>query len=125
VLLGQMGVQAYWILDYGNQLYTNGSSLNGPTTPEAVAAFTAWAIAAMRHFQGQQIIWELWWGPASNQKQKRKQKTGRRGMKCDNSARNDISLQFLLSFLLFPFFLFFFLFLFCLVLSCFFGVIFL
>ncbi|EDQ90724.1 uncharacterized protein MONBRDRAFT_24383 [Monosiga brevicollis MX1] len=61
-LLGNMssqGVRNYWILDYGNALYTNDSN-TAPATDEAIQAFAKWSAAAMTHFQGHNVIWELY-----------------------------------------------------------------
>ncbi|EDQ90723.1 uncharacterized protein MONBRDRAFT_24381 [Monosiga brevicollis MX1] len=52
------GVRNYWILDFGNSLYSPGAA--APATPEAVAAFARWSVAAMTHFRGQGIIFELY-----------------------------------------------------------------
>eukprot|EP00045_Choanoeca_perplexa_P009100 m.85899 g.85899 ORF g.85899 m.85899 type:complete len:491 (+) comp14748_c0_seq1:3-1475(+) len=54
-----VGIRSYWILDYGNAIYT-GSSMTAPSTPEQQDAFAAWAVAAMLHFQGRNVTWELW-----------------------------------------------------------------
>lgn len=59
-LLHQHNITAAWNLDYGNPLYQNGT---GPpynvavTTPEAIDGFTKFAVASIRHFRGQGIIW--------------------------------------------------------------------
>eukprot|EP01084_Bolivina_argentea_P276111 471037_1 len=50
-------IRPYLILDYGNQLYDGG---NAPTSPTAVQAFVNWVVAALNHFKGKHIIWELW-----------------------------------------------------------------
>lgn len=62
-------VRPYFILDYGNDLYQEGS----PRTPESRAAFCRWVAAAMAHFKGRGIVWEMWnepnigfWKPAPN-----------------------------------------------------------
>lgn len=50
-------LKAVFILDYGNNLYDNGLS---PHSPEAIAAFAKWAAAAVVHFSGNGILWEMW-----------------------------------------------------------------
>jgi len=45
------------ILDYGNKLYDEGMS---PHTDAGRAAYARWAVAAVTHFQGRGIIWEIW-----------------------------------------------------------------
>ncbi len=67
--LKQRGVRPYFILDYGNDLYLPGS----PRTPESRAAFCRWVVAAMAHFKGRGIVWEMWnepnigfWKPSPN-----------------------------------------------------------
>ncbi len=50
-------MRALLILDYGNPLYNHGRP---PTTPTSQRAFTRWVAAAMRHFAGQGIVWEMW-----------------------------------------------------------------
>lgn len=52
-------MNALFILDFGNQLYT-GAFENPPTTPEAVAAFGNFAEAAARHFAGTGVRFEVW-----------------------------------------------------------------
>jgi hypothetical protein len=62
-------IRPYFILDYGNELYEAGS----PRHPESRAAFCRWVEAAMAHFNGRGIVWEMWnepnigfWKPAPN-----------------------------------------------------------
>lgn len=50
-------LRAYLILDYGNPLYDH---MLPPTSPAARRAFCRWVAAAVRHFKGQGVIWELW-----------------------------------------------------------------
>jgi hypothetical protein len=50
------GIKPLWILDYGHTEYQNGP----PTTAEARAAFAKWAAAAVSHFKGESILWEIW-----------------------------------------------------------------
>ncbi len=50
-------IRAYLILDYGNPLYNH---MLPPTSPAARRAFCRWVAAAVRHFKGQGVIWELW-----------------------------------------------------------------
>ncbi len=70
--LEKRGVRAYYILDYSNPLYeetvvTKNPVYGGeqrdtasPQHPESIAAFARWAGAAVRHFHGRQIVWEIW-----------------------------------------------------------------
>jgi hypothetical protein len=51
-------MRALLILDYGNNLY--GASGEPPYDDEGRAAFARWAVAAVRHFQGRHVLWELW-----------------------------------------------------------------
>jgi len=67
--LKKFGIRPIFILDYGNDLYQQGS----PNTPEARAAFGRFASAAVTHFKGQGIVWEMWnepnigfWKPKPN-----------------------------------------------------------
>ena len=62
-------IKPLFILDYGNDLYQKGA----PRTPEARSAFTRFAAAAVRHYHGKTIIWEIWnepngsfWQPQAN-----------------------------------------------------------
>ncbi len=62
-------IRPIYILDYGNDLYEKGS----PRSPEAVAAFSAFAAASVTHFKGQGVVWEMWnepnggfWSPKAN-----------------------------------------------------------
>lgn len=54
-------LRAVLILDYGHPLYDKGAA---PTSDAAIAAFTSWAVAAVTHFQGKGVLWELWNEPA-------------------------------------------------------------
>jgi hypothetical protein len=55
--LDQFHLRALLILDYTNPLYDGGK----PTCSEAGRqAFANWAVAAVTHFQGRGIIWEIW-----------------------------------------------------------------
>ena len=65
-LLAQLklhNVTAAWNLDYGNSLWQNNT---GPpysvavTAPGAVAAFARFAVASVRHFRGQGIVWGIY-----------------------------------------------------------------
>jgi len=51
------GISAIFILDYANRLYDDGLS---PHTDAGRAAMAAWAAAAVKHFAGQPIVWEMW-----------------------------------------------------------------
>jgi hypothetical protein len=55
--LDQFNIRALFILDYGNPLYDAGAP---PRTDAAREAFTLWAVAAAKHFQGRAIIWEIY-----------------------------------------------------------------
>ncbi len=46
-----------FILDYGNPLYDGGLS---PCTDAGRAAFCRWTAAAVTHFRGRGVIWEMW-----------------------------------------------------------------
>ena len=50
-------IRALFILDYSNKLYDNGLS---PQSEEGRQAFARWAAAAVRHFRGQGILWEMY-----------------------------------------------------------------
>ena len=63
-------IRPYFILDYANPLYDNGMS---PYTEEGRQAFARWAAAAVEHFAGRGIIWEMYnepniwfWRPQPN-----------------------------------------------------------
>ncbi len=72
--LDKRRLRAYYILDYSNSLYENVNATRNPITgkmeqhgsppspqhPASIAAFARWAAAAAHHFQGRQIIWEIW-----------------------------------------------------------------
>ena len=56
-------------MDYGNDIYQKGS----PKSPEARAAFARFAAAAVTHFKGRGVLWEMWnepnggfWTPKAN-----------------------------------------------------------
>ena len=62
------GLRAVFVLSYGNPLYSSVS----PATDESRAAFARWAVAAVTHFKGRGILWEMWnepnlfWRPEPN-----------------------------------------------------------
>jgi len=68
--LDQQKVRALFILDYSNRHYDGGVS---PHTDEGRRAFARWAAAAVQHFQGRGILWEMYnepnigfWKPKPN-----------------------------------------------------------
>ncbi len=68
--LDRLGLRAYFILDYGHRLYDGGLS---PHTDEGRAGFCTFVKAAMQHFAGRGIVWEMWnepnisfWKPKPN-----------------------------------------------------------
>ena len=68
--LASYKISPYFILDYTNKLYDNGLS---PSTEEGRQAFAKWASAAVVHFRGRGIIWEMYnepnirfWRPKPN-----------------------------------------------------------
>ncbi len=62
-------IRPLWILCFGNPLYDHGLA---PATPQARWAFCRWVAAAVRHFRGNGIMWEMWnepngtWLPREN-----------------------------------------------------------
>ncbi len=54
--LDKYHIRPIFILDYGNDLYEKGA----PTTSEARSAFCKWVSAALHHFKGRGILWEMW-----------------------------------------------------------------
>jgi hypothetical protein len=55
--LDKFHLRALLILDYTNPLYDQGR----PTDTDAGrAAFARWAVAAVTHFQGRGVLWEIW-----------------------------------------------------------------
>jgi len=50
-------IRALWILDGTNPLYDQGKF---PYTEEGRDAFTSFAVAAVRHFRGMGVLWEMW-----------------------------------------------------------------
>lgn len=68
--LDEHGICALFILDYGNRHYDDGLA---PCTEEGRAAFARWVTAAVEHFKGRGILWEMWnepnikfWKPEPN-----------------------------------------------------------
>jgi hypothetical protein len=68
--LEQYKLRPIFILDYSNKLYDNDLS---PYTDEGVQAFARWAAAAVTHFKGRRILWEMYnepnggfWRPKAN-----------------------------------------------------------
>jgi hypothetical protein len=63
-------IRAILIFDYGNKLYDQGLA---PYTSPGRQAFANWVAAAVRHFHGRGIVWEMWnepngffWKPRRN-----------------------------------------------------------
>jgi polysaccharide biosynthesis protein PslG len=50
------GIRPMLILDYGNDLYQQGS----PRSPEARSAFVRYAREALKRFRDQGVLWEMW-----------------------------------------------------------------
>lgn len=64
------GLRGLWVLDYGNPLYDGGLA---PHSDAGIAAFARWTAAAVQHFAGHGIVWEIWnepdgsfWKPHAN-----------------------------------------------------------
>jgi hypothetical protein len=55
--LDQFHLRALFILDYANPLYDQGKP---SCTDAGRRAFANWAVAAVNHFKGRGIIWEIW-----------------------------------------------------------------
>ncbi len=61
-------IRPIFILGYGNKLYSDVS----PATPESRAAYARWCAAAVGHFRGRGVLWEIWnepngfWRPTPN-----------------------------------------------------------
>ena len=55
--LGAHRIKALLIFDGGNSLYDGGRF---PYTDEGREAFVRWAVAGVRHFRGQGVLWEMW-----------------------------------------------------------------
>ncbi len=51
------GIKALFILDYSNKLYDKGLS---PCSDEGRKAFARWAVAAVTHFKGKGVLWEMY-----------------------------------------------------------------
>ena len=64
--LDKHNIRALYILDYGNRLYDNEGQgpVRGhvlpPTSEEGRSAMARWAAAAVTHFRGRKILWEMW-----------------------------------------------------------------
>jgi hypothetical protein len=68
--LDRYRIRAILILDYGNRLYDQGLA---PYSDTGRQAFANWVAAAVRHFHGHGIVWEMWnepngyfWKPKRN-----------------------------------------------------------
>ncbi len=67
-------LRAYWILDYGNTLYASAENRDAsPNNAAYYAAYSKWAAAAVAHFKGRGVVWEIWnepnigfWKPKPN-----------------------------------------------------------
>ncbi len=55
--LDRYQIRPLFILDYGHALYDDGLS---PHTDAGREAFARWAVAAVTHFGGRRILWEMW-----------------------------------------------------------------
>jgi polysaccharide biosynthesis protein PslG len=61
-LLEDKGIRPVFIFNYVNPLYDAGQS---PYTEEGRSAFANWAVAAAKHFEGHNIVWEMYNEPNS------------------------------------------------------------
>ncbi len=57
--MDQRGLRALFILAYNNTLYAS-STASAVTDSTDIAAYSAFAAAAVKHFEGHHIIWEIW-----------------------------------------------------------------
>ena len=55
--LDTVGARPLWIIDRPPKFVDGG---NPPTTAAAVAAFSKFTAAALSHFRGRGVVWELW-----------------------------------------------------------------
>lgn len=55
--LDEYSIRPIFILDYSNRFFDNDLS---PHSPEGIAAFARWAAAAVTHFKGRSIVWEMY-----------------------------------------------------------------
>jgi GH35 family endo-1,4-beta-xylanase len=55
-------IKPLFILDYGNPIHSPGEFpfTDRMNTPEVREAFARWAAAAVTHFKGRGILWEIW-----------------------------------------------------------------
>jgi hypothetical protein len=70
--LEERQMRALFILDYSNPLYEQTVSSTNPIShvlnkttaspqhPDSVEAFARWAAAAVKHYHGRHVIWEIW-----------------------------------------------------------------
>jgi beta-xylosidase len=70
--LEKRSLRAIYILDYSNPLYEETVTARNPVSgqehrdtaspqhPDSVAAFARWAAAAVGHFRGRHVLWEIW-----------------------------------------------------------------
>ena len=58
--LERRGLRALFILDYNNPLYSGPRKNWGPVSQSDIVAYSKWAAAAVRHFEGHHIVWEIW-----------------------------------------------------------------
>ena len=50
------GIRVLFVLNNGNKLYDNGA----PKSARAQDAYASWAQAVITHFRGEEIVWEIW-----------------------------------------------------------------
>ena len=63
-LLKNANIRPVFVLDYGNKIYEAGA----PKSAAAQDAYAAWAGAAVSHFKGEEIVFEIWNEPNVDQK---------------------------------------------------------
>jgi hypothetical protein len=76
--LEKRGLRTIFILDYSHPLYEEAvisphpitgakqKTTASPQHPASIAAFARWAAASAKHFQGRQVLWEIWNEPNGN-----------------------------------------------------------
>ncbi len=74
--LDQRGIRALFILDYNDTLYAS-STISAVVDSADLAGYSAFAAAAVKHFAGHHVVWEIWnepnntinWEPGHNARQ--------------------------------------------------------
>lgn len=55
-----LGMQVQFVMGYSHPAHTGPRSMTPPRSPTEIYAYSNWVAAAVSHFQGHGVVWEIW-----------------------------------------------------------------